>query len=153
MEDFLKNARKQLEDLELEKQLKDLDLGKLDLARLKDLDFRKGGQELRKQLEQLDPKKREEEASSKGFAGGMVLGVIVGAILALIFAPKPGTETREMVAASATDLKHKVEGLVQQVRSDDDMQQTAESTLGTEPAIEREIGSVNNVGRQNQSVL
>lgn len=120
MEEFLKNARKQLEELDLQGQVKDIDLGKL------------------KQLT-LREQQREEEAASEGFLGGMLLGIVVGALLALIFAPKTGSETREMVAGTASELKHKAEGLVGQSKNGS-TDQAAASTLSDEPAIEREIG-------------
>lgn len=135
MDDFLKNARKQLEELDLEAQLKDLDLSKL-----KDLDFQKQKKEIKKQLEQFDAQKREEDAASEGFVGGLLLGVIIGAILALIFAPKKGSETREMVADTATDLKQKAENLVGQAR-DEMNDEMSTSTMNEEPAIEREFGN------------
>lgn len=141
MDDFLKNARKQLDDLDLQAHLKDIDLSKLkdmDLGKLKDVDLQKRRKELKKQMRQFDMQKREQDAANEGFIGGMLLGIVVGAVLALIFAPKTGSETRELVAGTATDLKHKAEGLVGQAKSDDD--ETASSTLGDEPAIEREIG-------------
>ncbi|HEV2073963.1 MAG TPA: YtxH domain-containing protein [Thermomicrobiales bacterium] len=120
MEEFLKNARKQLEELDLQGQAKDIDLGKL------------------KQLTLREQQQREEEAASEGFLGGMLLGIVVGALLALIFAPKSGSETREMVAGTASELKHKAEGLVGQSKNGSTDQ--AASTLSDEPAIEREIG-------------
>lgn len=141
MEDFLKQARKQLDEIDIQAQLKDLDLGKLkdmDFSKLKDVDLKKGGKDLKKQLQQLDAQKREEEAANEGFVGGLLLGMVVGAILALIFAPKTGSETRELVAETATDLKHRAEDLVGQAKSD--AGDAGDSMLGDEPAIEREIG-------------
>ena len=128
MEEFLKNARKQLEELDLQGQVKDLDLGKL-----KDMDLNK-----LKQMA-LREQQREEQAASEGFIGGMLLGIVVGALLALIFAPKSGSETREMVAGTASDLKHRAEGLVGQPKNGS-TNQPAVTTLSDEPAIEREIG-------------
>lgn len=129
MEEFLKNARKQLEELDLQGQVKDLDLNLLrdiDLSKLKHLSLR-------------EQQQREEQAASEGFIGGMLLGIVVGAILALIFAPKSGSETREMVAGTASDLKHRAEGLVSQTKNGN-TDESAAPTLSDEPAIEREIG-------------
>lgn len=129
MEEFLKNARKQLEELDLQGQVKDLDLGKLkdvDLSKLKHMALR-------------EQQEREEQAASEGFIGGMLLGIVVGALLALIFAPKSGSETREMVADTASGLKHRAEGLVGQSKNGSTNQPTV-TTLSEEPAIEREIG-------------
>ena len=150
MDDFLKQARKQLDELDLQAHLKDIDMSKLkdmdlsklkdmDLGKLKDVDLKRGRKELKKQLRQFDMQKREQDAANRGFIGGMLLGIVVGAILALIFAPKTGSETREMVADTATDLKHKAEGLVGQAKPDD-ADEAAQQLLGDEPAIEREIG-------------
>lgn len=120
MEEFLKNARKQLEELDLQGQVKDMDLSKLKQMALRE-------------------QQREEQAASEGFIGGMLLGIVVGALLALIFAPKSGSETREMVAGTASDLKHRAEGLVGQSKNGSTNEPTV-TTLSDEPAIEREIG-------------
>lgn len=141
MEEFLKNARKHLEEIDLEKILDDIDLSRFDKDQLKQVDFTKGKKRIRKQLEQLDLKKREEEAASEGFLGGVLLGIVVGAILALIFAPKSGTETREMVAETATGLMHKAEDLVGHKGEETTEVEVDESTLPSEPAIERDFGS------------
>ena len=81
----------------------------------------------------LDALKREDEAESSGFFGGFGLGLIVGAILALVFAPQKGEETRGMVAERAVQIKDRASDLVAQVRGDD------EATADVAPAIEREI--------------
>jgi gas vesicle protein len=96
----------------------------------------------RHQLEDLDLRKREDEAASRGFIGGFALGVLVGAILALIFAPRAGSETRDTLAGTASGLKHKASDLMHQVTSDEADQSPSQSGLGDEPAIEREIGDL-----------
>jgi hypothetical protein len=150
MDEFLKHARKQIGDLDLEKILRDIDFSKVDREQLKRLDFSGGARKVRQQLQHLEMQKREEDAASEGFVGGLLLGLVVGAILALIFAPKTGSQTREMVAGTASDLKHKAEGLVTQ--SKDGARETTPdtSTLPNEPAIERDFGSTD---RPNSSVL
>jgi gas vesicle protein len=104
-----------------------------DLSRLRDLS-----------LDDIDLnflRKREEEAASRGFLGGFVLGVLVGAVIALVFAPRRGDETRELVAGAAGDLKGRATDLVQQVRSDSEgASEPGTGNLGDGPAIEREIG-------------
>lgn len=140
MDEFLKNARKHLEEIDLEKVLKDIDLSRFDKDQLKQVDFSGGKKKIRKQLEQLDVRHREEEAASEGFLGGVLLGIVVGAILALIFAPKSGSETREKVAETATGLMHKAEDLVAHKDETVDLDVDA-STLPTEPAIERDFGA------------
>lgn len=140
MDEFLKNARKHLEEIDLEKVLKDIDLSRFDKDQLKQVDFSGGKKKIRKQLQQLDVRHREEEAASEGFLGGLLLGILVGAVLALIFAPKSGSETREKVAETATGLVHKAEDLV--AHKDVNLDVDAEApTLPDEPAIERNFGS------------
>ena len=94
----------------------------------------------RRHLEDLDLlRQREDEAANRGFLAGFALGVLVGAVLALIFAPRTGSETRGMVAETASELKHKATGLVHQVTSEEQGNSTPPSLNG-EPAIEREFG-------------
>lgn len=76
-------------------------------------------------------RQREDEAASKGFFAGFLLGAVVGALLALIFAPQRGEETRGMVKEKATDLVHQVRGETDETRTD---------LSAEEPAIEREFG-------------
>ena len=70
----------------------------------------------------FDQLRREDEAESSGFFGGFALGVVVGAILALVFAPMRGEETRGLVAERASQLKDRATDLVAQVRGDGDDQ-------------------------------
>jgi gas vesicle protein len=77
--------------------------------------------------------RREDEAAAKGFIGGFLLGLVVGGILALIFTPRRGNETRGMVTDRASQVVDKASGLVHQVRRD---QQDGQG----EAAIEREFG-------------
>jgi hypothetical protein len=139
MEDFLKQLRKQLEDVDIEKLFKNVDLSRLDVDQLKRIDISKDKRKIRKQIEQLEHQQREEQASGEGFLSGVILGIVVGAILALIFAPRSGSETREIVSGTASDLIHKAEGLVSQ--GDDAAKASETSTLPDEPAIERDFGS------------
>ncbi|MEJ7761631.1 MAG: YtxH domain-containing protein [Thermomicrobiales bacterium] len=81
----------------------------------------------------LDALRREDEAESGGFFSGFGLGIVVGAVLALVFAPKRGDETREIVSERAVQLKDKASGLIAQARGGDD---EPEETLA---AIERDI--------------
>ncbi len=96
----------------------------------------------RHQLEELDLlRQREDEAANRGFLGGFALGVLVGAVLALIFAPRAGSETRGMVAGTATGLAHRATDLVHQVTSSDEDTPATAPRLTEEPAIEREFGA------------
>lgn len=80
----------------------------------------------------VDALRREDEAETGGFFGGFALGVIVGAVLALIFAPQKGDETRQLVTERAMHLKDQATEFVAQVRGDDEPDDE-------EPAIEREF--------------
>ncbi len=46
---------------------------------------------------------------------GIGVGVLVGAIAGLLFAPKPGRETREDIGHTLSDLGNKISDLSQQV--------------------------------------
>jgi hypothetical protein len=80
----------------------------------------------------FDALRREDEAETGGFFGGFALGVIVGAILALVFAPQKGDETRDLVSERAMQFKDRATEFVAQVRGDDEPDDE-------EPAIEREM--------------
>lgn len=84
----------------------------------------------------LDSLRREEEAETGDFFAGFGLGIVVGAILALVFAPQKGNETRELVAERATQLKERAAEFVTQVRGEGE-------GSNIEPAIEREMGTSN----------
>ena len=47
---------------------------------------------------------------------GLIAGAAVGAVAALLFAPKPGGETRRMVATRAGELREKANGYVGDLR-------------------------------------
>lgn len=147
MDEFMKQAKQLVNDVDIEKYLDSIDFDKVDVKKLKKVDFSGGLETARHGLEQL-PKMRvttEDEKSGDGFAGGVILGVILGAILALIFAPKSGAETREIVTQTVDDLKHKVAGesedLVEQVEHNTvETMEDVNADLGDEPAIERNFG-------------
>lgn len=144
MEDLIKNARKHLSDIEIEKIVKDLDLDKINADVLKNIDFEGGARKARKQLSKLDiQQQREDEAEGRGFVGGVLLGAIIGAVLALIFAPKSGAETRQLVSDTASELTHKAEDAVKSATDDGPDEQIIieqdAPVYGQEPAIEREI--------------
>jgi len=131
MADLKESARKQTKQA-----LGNLDLDSLkkSLSNLSDFDLDKLRNALgtnRVDLTQLH--RREDEAAAKGFIGGFLLGLIVGGILALIFAPKRGDETRGMVTERAAQVKGMATDLVHQARHD-------ESNHQDEPAIVREFG-------------
>ena len=147
VDDFRKQAKRYADELDLEGMINSIDFSKVDAKKLKKVDFSKGVDSARHQLEQL-PKVRvttQPEHNEGGFVGGLLLGVVLGAIIALLFAPKSGQDTREMVAGTVGDLKHKVAGDVD--NAEDELVVTAdaaidsvEDALSDEPAIERNYG-------------
>lgn len=46
----------------------------------------------------------DDDASSLSFFSGLILGLIVGAIVALFLAPQPGSNTREQVKQTGIEL-------------------------------------------------
>ena len=149
MDDFRKQAKKYADELDLEGLMNSIDFSKVDTKKLKKIDFTKGVENARHQLEQL-PKVRlttappAQEHNEGGFVGGLFLGVVLGAILALLFAPKSGQQTREMVSQTVTDIKDMVAG-----EGDDEVdlqdvmdvaEEEAQDVLPDEPAIERNFG-------------
>jgi len=45
--------------------------------------------------------------STSGFFTGLMMGALIGAAIALLYAPQPGTETRRMVKEKASEIKEK----------------------------------------------
>ncbi len=148
IDDLKAQAQKYANELDLEGLMDSIDFSKVDTKKLKKIDFSKGVDNARHQLEQL-PKVRvttQPEHNEGGFVGGLLLGVVLGAILALLFAPKSGQDTREMVAQTVGDLKDKVSGEAEDLQSDaeevvDVATEEAEDVFASdEPAIERNFG-------------
>ncbi len=48
---------------------------------------------------------------------GLIAGVAVGAVAGLLFAPKPGKESRQMVAIRTSGIRQKTGGYVDVMRS------------------------------------
>jgi gas vesicle protein len=46
--------------------------------------------------------------SAKKFTIGLAVGTVIGAIVGLLFAPKSGKETRQLLAAKAKKIKEKI---------------------------------------------
>lgn len=151
IDDFKNQAKKYADELDLEGLLDSIDFSKVDTRKLKKIDFSRGVENARHQMEQL-PKVRlttqppSQDHNEGGFVGGLFLGVVLGAILALLFAPKSGQDTREIVAQTVGDIKDKVageEGGPQVDISDtvDVADVEAEDIFSDdEPAIERNFG-------------
>lgn len=147
IDEFLKQAKHLADEIDVEKYLNSIDFDKVDAKKLKKIDFSKGVESARHQLEQLpkihvttEPQKDDDG----GFLGGVILGVVLGAILALIFAPRSGSETREMVASTVDDFKHKVTGETDEPVDPNTVIREAEAAVdeafNNEPAIERNFG-------------
>lgn len=69
-------------------------------------------------MDKLNEKKYMEN-SKKGtsFLKGTLLGVLVGGIAGILFAPKSGKETREDIKKAATDVAQKAEDMYSDARS------------------------------------
>ena len=149
VDDFRKQAKRYAHELDLEGMINSIDFSKVDAKKLKKIDFSKGMESARHQLEQL-PKVRvttqpEPEHNEGGFVGGLLLGMVLGAIIALLFAPKTGQDTREMVVSTVDDLKNKVAGEASDAEDElvvnvDAAVDSVEDALSDEPAIERNFG-------------
>lgn len=147
MDDFRKQAKKYADELDLEGLIDSIDFSKVDTKKLKKIDFSKGADKARKQLDQLPKVRLTTEPQSRdhnegGFVGGLVLGVVLGAILALLFAPKSGEDTRELVVQTVGDIKDQIGG-EHEVDLDEVMdvaEEEANDVLPDEPAIERNFG-------------
>jgi len=44
---------------------------------------------------------------SSSFLSGLLMGAVIGAVVALLYAPQPGIETRRMVKEKALEVKEK----------------------------------------------
>ena len=153
LDDFRHQAKKYVDELDLEHLIDSIDFSKVDTSKLRHIDFSHGLENVRAQLEQL-PKLRltteppqvvVQEESDGGFLPGLLLGVVLGAILALIFAPKSGSDTRDTIAHAVEDVRDKVSNRAEDVAEDVQEQAQAvkddvESALPDEPAIERDFG-------------
>lgn len=152
IEDFMKKAKTYADELDIEGLMSSIDFSKVDTKKLKKIDFSRGMDAARQQLEQLpkvrittQPAVQPQQHNEGGFIGGLILGVILGAILALLLAPKSGHDTRELVASTVGDLKDKVagdeDGGIDIGKVVDVEEEEAEDVFAdAEPAIERTFG-------------
>jgi gas vesicle protein len=51
-----------------------------------------------------------------GFLYGAVTGIIIGSVLGLLYAPKSGEETREIISSKASELKTKADNLIKKIK-------------------------------------
>jgi len=63
----------------------------------------------------MDQQQSDERSVMISVLAGIGIGVLVGAIAGLLFAPRSGTETRETIGHSLHDLGTKISDLSQQV--------------------------------------
>lgn len=56
--------------------------------------------------------------SGSGFFWGLVFGLAVGALLAVLFAPQPGDETREQLTEQSMLLRKRSQQRAEQLRTD-----------------------------------
>ena len=76
---------------------------------------------------------------------GLIAGVVVGAVAGLLLAPKPGQETRQIVAARAGEVRGKAGQYATSVRRRLRRGQTGEesadeATIGVAPTVSTEEG-------------
>ncbi len=57
------------------------------------------------------------KSRGSGFFLGLVLGVVVGATLAILFAPQEGEKTRNLLLEQSGDLRKRTEGTLDQLTS------------------------------------
>ncbi len=48
---------------------------------------------------------------------GLIAGAAVGTVVGLLFAPKPGKDSRQIMASRAREIRHKAGGYLRKVRS------------------------------------
>ena len=58
----------------------------------------------------------DERYSCNGFFAGVIIGAIVGAAVGLLYAPKPGKETREMLKQRAEEASEKAAEIAEKAR-------------------------------------
>ncbi|HEU5367808.1 MAG TPA: YtxH domain-containing protein [Ktedonobacterales bacterium] len=69
-------------------------------------------------LVQLDLNRKEVSPMSRrgsGFFLGLVLGAVVGATLAILFAPQEGEQTRNLLVEQGVDIRKRTEGTLDQL--------------------------------------
>ncbi|MBN1369132.1 MAG: YtxH domain-containing protein [Dehalococcoidaceae bacterium] len=57
-----------------------------------------------------------ETEKGAAFAMGILAGTAIGLAVGLLYAPRPGTETREMLKEKTDDARHKAADIVQEAR-------------------------------------
>lgn len=62
--------------------------------------------------------KNGKSSSGSGFFWGLILGLLVGAALAILFAPQPGDETREQLSEQSVLLRRQGKVRAEQLKSE-----------------------------------
>ena len=57
-----------------------------------------------------------EKEKGAAFAMGILAGTAIGLAVGLLYAPRPGTETREMLRERTEEARHKAADIVQEAR-------------------------------------
>lgn len=60
---------------------------------------------------------KQGDKSGSGFFWGLVLGIAVGAALAVLFAPQPGDDTREQLSEQSVELRKRGQQAIEQIRA------------------------------------
>ena len=60
------------------------------------------------------------KSTVKGIVGGVLAGAIVGAGLALLFAPQPGRKTRKEIVKRADEIKARADNFVANIKERDE---------------------------------
>jgi gas vesicle protein len=65
--------------------------------------------------------------SSTKFLAGLIMGAVIGAAVALLYAPKPGSETRRLVKEKASAIKERASKTVGKIKGSADSLRKTES--------------------------
>lgn len=60
---------------------------------------------------------KKDDKSGSGFFWGLMLGIAVGATLAVLFAPQPGDDTREQLSEQSIELRKRGQQAIEQIRA------------------------------------
>jgi len=72
-------------------------------------------------------------SGSGNFALGLLLGAVIGVSVGMLYAPRPGSETREILKDKAEEVKDRASEFMEQVREGaSSAKQAAEERLTTE---------------------
>lgn len=88
----------------------------------------------------------DEKSVFVNFLAGMGLGALVGAVAALLMAPKPGSETRQDLANAAEEMKVKASKVAQNLsESSEDLLKKSKEMIG---ATREKVQTAIDAGKQ-----